>query len=97
MTAAVRRAAAVAALATKTDLTVAIAAFEERLGVKLTAELAAFEARLARRLVGAGIAIAGSQAAALFALLRLVEATGIRLGESPRSPTPNRGCGIVGG
>ena len=38
----------------------------------LRAELAALEARLAWRLIGAGIAIAGIQAAALFALLRLV-------------------------
>ena len=38
----------------------------------LRAELAALEARLAWRLIGAGIAIAGVQAAALFALLRLV-------------------------
>ena len=36
------------------------------------ADLAALEARLAWRLIGAGIAIAGIQAAALFALLRLV-------------------------
>ena len=38
----------------------------------LRAELAALEARLAWRLIGAGIAIAGIQAAALFTLLRLV-------------------------
>ena len=73
MTAAVRRAAAVDALATKTDLTVAIAAFEERVGVKIRAELAALEAHLAWRLIGAGVAIAGIQAAALFAILRLVD------------------------
>ena len=36
------------------------------------ADLTALEARLAWRLIGAGIAIAGIQAAALFALLRLV-------------------------
>ena len=38
----------------------------------LRAELSALEARLAWRLIGAGIAIAGIQAAALFTLLRLV-------------------------
>ena len=38
----------------------------------LRVELAALEARLAWRLIGAGIAIAGIQAAALFTLLRLV-------------------------
>ena len=70
ITAAVRRAAEhdADALATKAD----VAALEERMGAKLTAELAALEARLAWRLVGAGIAIAGIQAAALFALLRQV-------------------------
>ena len=47
----------VEALATKADL---------------RAEITALEARLAWRLIGAGIAIAGIQAAALFALLRLV-------------------------
>ena len=36
----------------------------------------ALEARLAWRLVGAGVAIAGIQAAALFALLRLVGSGG---------------------
>ena len=54
--------------ATKED----VAALEERMGIKMTAELAGLEARLAWRLVGAGVAIAGIQAAALFALLRLV-------------------------
>ena len=54
--------------ATKAD----VAALEERMGIKMTAELAGLEARLAWRLVGAGVAIAGIQAAALFALLRLV-------------------------
>ena len=38
----------------------------------LRAEITALEARLAWRLIGAGIAIAGIQAAALFALLRLI-------------------------
>ena len=47
----------VEALATKADL---------------RAEITALEARLAWRLIGAGIAIAGIQAAALFALLRLI-------------------------
>ena len=68
ITAAVRRAAEhdaagvdVDALATKADL--AHFATKE--------DLAALEARLAWRLIGAGIAIAGIQAAALFALLRL--------------------------
>ena len=37
------------------------------------ADLAALEARLAWRRIGAGIAIAGIQAAALFAILRLVD------------------------
>ena len=54
--------------ATKED----VAALEERMGIKTTAELAGLEARLAWRLVGAGVAIAGIQAAALFALLRMV-------------------------
>ena len=54
------------ALATKADLA-HFATKEE-----LRAELAALEARLAWRLIGAGVAIAGIQAAALFALLRLV-------------------------
>ena len=45
-------------------------------------ELAALEARLAWRLIGAGIAIAGIQAAAIVALLRLVLA--------PRLPAPRR-------
>ena len=54
--------------ATKED----VAALEERMGIKMTAELAGLEARLAWRLVGAGVAIAGIQAAALFALLRMV-------------------------
>ena len=54
--------------ATKAD----VAALEERMGIKMTAELAGLEARLAWRLVGAGVAIAGIQAAALFALLRMV-------------------------
>ena len=58
--------------ATKED----VAALEERMGVKMTAELAALEARLAWRLVGAGVAIAGIQAAALFALLRMVGSGG---------------------
>ena len=69
ITAAVRRAAEhaaagvdVDALATKADL--AHFATKE--------DLAALEARLAWRLIGAGVAIAGIQAAALFALLRLV-------------------------
>ena len=54
--------------ATKTD----IATLEERMTHFATKEdLAALEARLAWRLIGAGIAIAGIQAAALFALLRL--------------------------
>ncbi|MCY4074121.1 MAG: hypothetical protein OXH04_01670 [Acidobacteria bacterium] len=35
-------------------------------------DLAAFEARLAWRLIGAGIAVAGIQAAAIVGLLRLV-------------------------
>ena len=68
ITAAVRRAAEhdaagvdVDALATKADL--AHFATKE--------DLAALEARLAWRLIGAGVAIAGIQAAALFALLRL--------------------------
>ena len=68
ITAAVRSAAEhdaagvdVDALATKADL--AHFATKE--------DLAALEARLAWRLIGAGIAIAGIQAAALFALLRL--------------------------
>ena len=72
ITAAVRRAAEhdaagvdVDALATKADLA-HFATKEE-----LRAELASLEARLAWRLIGAGIAIAGIQAAALFALLRL--------------------------
>ena len=67
ITAAVRRAAEhdavgvdVDALATKTDL--AHFATKE--------DLAALEARLAWRLIGAGIAIAGIQTVALFALLR---------------------------
>ena len=50
------------ALATKADL--AHFATKE--------DLAALEARLAWRLIGAGVVIAGIQAAALFALLRLV-------------------------
>ena len=54
--------------ATKED----VAALEERMGIKMTAELAGLEARLAWRLVGAGVAIARIQAAALFALLRMV-------------------------
>ncbi len=58
--------------ATKED----VAALEERMGIKMTAELAALEARLAWRLVGAGVAIAGIQAAALFALLRMVGSGG---------------------
>ena len=58
--------------ATKED----VAALEERMGVKMTAELAGLEARLAWRLVGAGVAIAGIQAAALFALLRMVGSGG---------------------
>ena len=58
--------------ATKED----VAALEERMGIKVTAELAALEARLAWRLVGAGVAIAGIQAAALFALLRMVGSGG---------------------
>ena len=73
ITAAVRRAAEhdaadvdVDLLATKADLA-HFATKEE-----LRAELAALEARLAWRLIGAGVAIAGIQAAALFALLRLV-------------------------
>ena len=71
ITAAVRRAAEhdaagvdVDALATKADL--AHFATKE--------DLAALEARLAWRLIGAGVAIAGIQAAALFALLRLTAA-----------------------
>ena len=72
------------ALATKADVAAVqadVAALEERLEERMTrfatkeelrAELAALEARLAWRLVGAGVAIAGIQAAALFALLRLV-------------------------
>lgn len=47
----------VKALATKADL---------------RAEITALEARLAWRLIGAGIAIAGIQTAALFTLLRLI-------------------------
>ena len=58
--------------ATKED----VAALEERMGVKMTAELAGLEVRLAWRLVGAGVAIAGIQAAALFALLRMVGSGG---------------------
>ena len=68
ITAAVREAAEhdaaavdVDALATKADL--------KHFATK--EDLAALEARLAWRLIGAGIAIAGIQAAALFALLRL--------------------------
>ena len=85
ITAAVRRAvehdAAAAvdvdALATKADLKAEVAALEERMAhfatkEELRAELAGLEARLAWRLVGAGAAIAGIQAAALFALLRMV-------------------------
>ena len=52
----------IGALATKTDL--------ERLATKR--ELAALEARLAWRLIGAGMAIAGFQAAAMVGLFRLV-------------------------
>ena len=63
-------AADVDALATKADLA-RFATKEE-----LRAELAALEARLAWRLVGAGAAIAGVQAAALFALLRMVGSGG---------------------
>ena len=72
ITAAVRRAAEhdaagvdVDALAMKADLA-HFATKEE-----LRAELASLEARLAWRLIGAGVAIAGIQAAALSALLRL--------------------------
>ena len=59
--------------ATKAD----VAALEERLEERMThfatkEDLAGLEARLAWRLVGAGVAIAGIQAAALFALLRMV-------------------------
>ena len=64
-------------LATKADvaaLQTDVAALEERMTHFATKEdLAALEARLAWRLVGAGSAIAGIQAAALFALLRLVD------------------------
>ena len=72
------------ALATKADVAAVqadVAALEERLEERMThfatkeelrAELSALEARLAWRLVGAGVAIAGIQAAALFALLRMV-------------------------
>ena len=64
--------APVDALATKADLKAEVAALEERMTHFATKEdLAALEARLAWRLIGAGIAIAGIQAAALFALLRL--------------------------
>ena len=58
------------ALATKADL----ARFATK--KELRAELAALEARLAWRLVGAGVTIAGIQAAALFALLRMVGSGG---------------------
>ena len=79
ITAAVREAAEhdaaavdVDALATKADLKAEVTALEERMTHFATKEdLAALEARLAWRLIGAGIAIAGIQAAALFALLRL--------------------------
>ena len=55
--------------ATKADL----ATIEERMTHFATkADLLGLEARLAWRLIGAGVAIAGIQAAALFALLRLV-------------------------
>ena len=76
------------ALATKADVAAVqadVAALEERLEERMTrfatkeelrAELAALEARLAWRLVGAGAAIAGIQAAALFALLRMVGSGG---------------------
>ena len=77
ITAAVREAAEhdaaavdVDALATKADLA-RFATKEE-----LRAELSGLEARLAWRLVGAGVAIAGIQAAALFALLRMVGSGG---------------------
>ena len=87
ITVAVRRAAEhdaaavdVDALATKADVAAVqadVAALEERMThfatkEELRAELSALEARLAWRLVGAGVAIAGIQAAALFALLRMV-------------------------
>ena len=80
------------ALATKADLKAEVAAvqsdvaalearLEERMAhfatkEELRAELAGLEARLAWRLVGAGAAIAGIQAAALFALLRMVGSGG---------------------
>ena len=69
------------ALATKADLKAEVAVLEERMArfatkEELRAELAALEARLAWRLVGAGVAIAGIQAAALFALLRMVGSGG---------------------
>ena len=55
--------------ATKADR----AALEERMThIATKADLLGLEARLAWRLIGAGVAIAGIQAAALFALLRLV-------------------------
>ena len=85
ITVAVRRAAEhdtaavdVDALATKSDVAALEARLEERMthfATKegLRAELSALEARLAWRLVGAGVAIAGIQAVALFALLRMVE------------------------
>ena len=81
ITAAVRRAAEhdaaaavdVDALATKADLKALEARLEERMTHFATKEdVVALEARLAWRLVGAGVAIAGIQAAALFALLRMV-------------------------
>ena len=85
ITAAVRRAAEhdaaaavdVDALATKADLKAEVAALEARLEERMThfatkEDIVALEARLAWRLVGAGVAIAGIQAAALFALLRMV-------------------------
>ena len=58
-----------AAFATKADR----AGLEERMThIATKADLLGLEARLTWRLIGAGAAIAGIQAAALFALLRLV-------------------------
>ncbi|MCY3844027.1 MAG: hypothetical protein OXH69_10850 [Acidobacteria bacterium] len=62
-------------LATKTELLATIEPLATKSELEFLAtksELAALEARLAWRLVGAGVAVAGIQAAAIVGLLRLV-------------------------
>ena len=62
-------------LATKTELLATIEPLATKSELEFLAtksELAALEARLAWRLIGAGVAVAGIQAAAIVGLLRLV-------------------------